>query len=161
MKWIKWLFIQEQEYTTRYDEAKIHRILKNPKVEKDFNINIKRNRKRNYQIAANWSVGTGQVDGRKVSSICTYFKILDSKSDLTTIKISTDTRWELIAISCLGITLSILLAIANSTPIVLLYGISATATLFFWFRLVYRAQESNVVEKIEKLLRLRRANQST
>ncbi len=158
MKWIKWLFIQEHEYTTRYDEAKIHRILKNPKVKKDFDINIKRNRKRNYQITANWSIGISQVNGRNVSSIYTYFKILDSKSDLTTIKISTDPRWELIAISCLGITLSILLAIVNSKPIILLYGISATAIIFFWFRLVYRAQESAIMEKV---LRLKRANHST
>lgn len=156
MKWIKWLFQQEQEFSTKYDETKIHRILKNPKLEKDHNIDIWRDKKRLYFIHANWYAGTGRVNGISSSPISVKLKVLNSNDQQTNLRIWTDSRWELIGITCMGIPLSIIVSIANANLLFLTYGLLGTTAIFFWFRMVYRVQESNIVEKLKKVLRLRR-----
>ena len=156
MNWVKWLFIQEQDYNTKYDESKLHRIMQNPKLEKDKNIDIWRDKKDLYFIRANWSAGTGKINGVSSSPITVKLEVLKSNDPQTNPRIWTDPRWELIGITCIGIPLSIIISIANENLLFLVYGLLGTTALFFWFRMVYRVQESNIVEKLEKVLRLRR-----
>ena len=156
MSFFENLLTQRQEYITHYDFEKIKRILKNPRVEKDFGVTIKRTDKFQYHIKAKLSLEIARTQAGYSQPIQVYMEIIPKVENNTKLKIYTNPRWDLVLLLVLGFIISVLVMIFSKDWKTIVILNASVCGAFFWFRITFRAQEQSLLECLEKVLKLKR-----
>lgn len=122
---------------------------------KTFNFSQERNSTDNFVISAKSSVGILISTEINISAkaISVFGHIDYTSDDCQTLTIKTKLRPEILLLSLLIIPVYIVMLINND-------GIPFWAYLLppipiFWFQVVYRFQENNLIEKIERVLKIK------
>ncbi len=146
------IFIQKKKYKTNYDKENFDFILSNPKVKKDFNIKIFKESNECYNVVAKWSFAI-YTQGLGKQPIKVRIKFVEEEKGHSLIEVYTKPRIDLMLISIIGFVILVFVEKDDYTPILL--GTLVWIGCFLLFRFIYRLQENQLFEKIEKFLKLK------